>query len=91
MISETSGEPATWSAQWASDTIAVGHAAFTGLHFAGKKSGSTTAPPQWTVTGTHASSYQSRAEDVKAAQLAKAGARLAQLLKALWPQTGSQP
>ena len=79
----TSGEVSTWSTTWASDTVAVGHAAFTGLRYAPKATRG--ARPLWTVTGTHTAAYQARAERLKRDQLAKAGAHLAQLLEAIWP------
>jgi hypothetical protein len=89
-IAASTGEASAWPAAWASDTIHAGHAAFTGLHFTGHPVPSGT-PPEWMVSGTRAFGYPSRAEDLKAAQLAKAGARLAQLLQALWPDAGSPP
>ena len=42
------------------------------------------APEKWNVTGIDAA-YQNRADQIKLQQLAKAGARLAQVLKAIWP------
>ena len=44
-------------------------------------------PPLWTVTGTRTSAYRTRAEALKTTQLAAAGARLAQVLRAIWPDT----
>lgn len=72
-----------WSLTWATDTVALGHAAFTGLRFAPKVT--TGVKPLWTVTGTHSAAYTSRANQLKAGQLSKAGARLAQTLRAIWP------
>jgi S1/P1 Nuclease len=75
----------TWSTQWATETIQVGHAAFTGLRFAPKTTHA--SKPLWTVIGTHAGTYQSRADALKAKQLAESGARLAQVLQAIWPDS----
>ncbi len=85
----TSGDPLTWSASWATDTIRVGRKdAFDGLSFKMRPVGSgeqqDSAPHKWDVFGTDAD-YQHRADDIKFHQLAKAGARLAQLLRTIWP------
>lgn len=84
-VATTPGALSTWPAQWASETVHVGHAAFTGLHFASKSVRG--ANPLWTVTGTRTSAYRTRAEALKTTQLAAAGARLAQVLRAIWPDT----
>jgi len=84
-VAETPGAVSTWPTQWASETVHVGRAAFTGLRFASK--GPSSRKPLWTVTGTRTTAYRARAESLKTAQLAAAGARLAQLLKAIWPET----
>ena len=89
-IGASTGDASAWPAAWASDTIHAGHAAFAGLRFTGHPV-PRGAPPEWMVSGTRAFGYPSRAEDLKAAQLAKAGARLAQLLQTLWPDAGSTP
>jgi len=84
-VAETPGDMSTWPTQWASETVRVGRAAFTGLRFASKTAHG--GKPLWTVTGTHTSAYRTRADSLKTAQLAAAGARLAQLLMAIWPDT----
>ncbi|HSC65568.1 MAG TPA: S1/P1 nuclease [Caldimonas sp.] len=84
-IAGTSGAVSTWPTQWASETVHGGRAAFTGLRFASKSPAG--SKPLWTVTGTHTNAYRTRADSLKTAQLAAAGARLAQLLKAIWPET----
>ena len=82
-VAATEGNIATWSTHWATDTIEAGHAAFTGLHFTAKPPHAGT--PQWAVTGTHAAAYESNAQALKVRQLSEAGAHLADVLKAIWP------
>lgn len=96
-IAVTHGDLPTWSAAWATDSILVSRQVFAGLHFKMRLSakGATDAdvenrPQKWDVTGVDAA-YQSRADQIKLRQLAKAGARLAQLLKAIWPDGGAPP
>ncbi|MGA9087747.1 MAG: S1/P1 nuclease [Bradyrhizobium sp.] len=71
-----------WPTSWASDTIQVAHLAFTGLTFA-----RTEPPPrvQWTVTFDDHTAYLFLADVIKRKQLAKGGARLAEILNAIWP------
>jgi hypothetical protein len=71
-----------WPAAWASDTIVVAHDAFAGLSF------QRTEPPprvQWTVAFDDHTAYLWLTDMIKRKQLAKGGARLAELLNAIWP------
>ena len=56
------------------------HAAFKGLSFTG------TGARQWSVRFDDKKAYESAEEKLKEQQLAKGGARLAELLNAIWPQ-----
>jgi hypothetical protein len=67
-----------WPAAWASDTIVVAHQALNGTF-------KQTSPQRWTVTFEDRSAYLSLQDTIKRQQLAKAGARLAELLNAVWP------
>jgi hypothetical protein len=67
---------------WATDTIGVAHTAFSGVQFAPdpEKIGN------WLVTFPKGrDAYMRDADELKRKQLAKAGARLAALLNAIWP------
>jgi hypothetical protein len=71
-----------WPANWASDTLQVVHIAFTGLTF------ERTQPPpkvQWTVSFDNHTAYLWLTDTIKRRQLAKGGARLAEVLNAIWP------
>jgi len=71
-----------WPANWASDTIQVTHQAFMGLSF------QRCVPPpkvQWTVGFDDHIAYLWLADMIKRRQLAKGGARLAEILNAIWP------
>lgn len=76
------GAPADWPAAWATDTLLVAHDAFKGLSF---KATSPPAQSKWIVTFDNHADYLQAADAIKRKQLAKAGARLAELLNAIWP------
>ena len=78
----TSGTIDAWAKSWASDTVMASHTAFQGLSFgaevdAGKKKA------HWPVT--EPAGYAAARAALQKVQLVKAGARLAQLLKGIWP------
>ena len=76
-VPRSPGEPLGWPAAWAGGTLTQARAAFAGLHFGPK------ADNQWPVTLP--ANYAATMETIKKRQLTRAGARLAQLLRALWP------
>jgi hypothetical protein len=76
-VTPTHGAVAHWSTTWATDTQKQARKAFAGLKFGPK------SEQGWSVT--FPSGYPESMATIKRAQLTKAGARLAQLLAALWP------
>jgi len=76
-VAGSSGPIAGWPSAWASDTQKQADKALAKLQFAAK-SGST-----WSTTLSNA--YRESMHATQKAQLTKAGARLAQLLRRLWP------
>jgi hypothetical protein len=75
----TAGDVAMWSTRWATDTISVGvHPAFDNVSYAPED-----AHKHW--QGTLPAGYNAGRVQVQREQLIKAGARLAQLLQAIWP------
>ncbi len=76
-VPRTAGQCLTWPAKWAGDTVKQSKKAFAGLTYGEQENGhwSVTLPP----------TYHATMADVKQAQIVKAGAHLAQLLKAIWP------
>lgn len=74
-------DPSAWPAAWASETLSVSRAAFEGLAF----QPDAMKPGHWTVEYTDRAAYLERKEALQAQQLTRAGARLAQVLNALWP------
>jgi hypothetical protein len=74
-------DPSAWPAAWATETLSVSRLAFDGLAF----QPDAMKPGQWTVGYTDRAAYLDRKEAIQAQQLTRAGARLAQLLNALWP------
>lgn len=77
-VAPTLGDPMTWSLQWATDTIHSAGPAFAGMSFSPES-----ASKHWQATVP--ASYATDREALQRAQLVKAGARLAQLLRAIWP------
>jgi hypothetical protein len=68
-----------WPEAWASDTIRVSHKAFAGTRF------SQTSHEHWTVTFNDRDAYLASQDKIQREQLVKAGARLGDLLNAIWP------
>ncbi|MFT7771683.1 S1/P1 nuclease [Roseateles sp.] len=71
------GDPADWPARWASQSLEQAGLAFEGLKFSAKQGS------HWTVVLPRG--YSAKADAIKRQQLTIAGAKLAQLLKALFP------
>lgn len=72
------GPPAEWPRAWAAETLGVAHQALSPLRF-GPATGE---PPQWAVLDEDGGSGRAA---VQRRALVRAGARLAQLLQAIWP------
>jgi hypothetical protein len=81
-IPASQGPIESWPANWASDTIRVAYQAFDGLSFQRIQ-----PPPkvEWTVSFDDHTAYLWLADRIKRKQLAKGGARLAEILNAIWP------
>jgi hypothetical protein len=69
-----------WSTAWATDTLKIAPQAFAGATYVKNvdKDG-------WAITFPDHAAYVQKRDDIKRQQLAKAGARLANLLNAIWP------
>ena len=81
-VRASEGAPEGWPAAWATDTLLVAHDAFKGLSF------KPTQPPaqaKWIATYDNHTDYLQAADAINRKQLAKGGARLAELLNAIWP------
>ena len=92
-VAPTKGDIGTWPTSWASDSVKLAPQVFGGLHFTMRPplgSDVDNFPEKWDVTGIDAA-YLARADQIKLEQIAKAGARLAQLLEAIWPQSAAPP
>jgi hypothetical protein len=81
-VPASQGSPESWPVAWATDTLLVAHDAFKGLSF---KLTPPAAKVKWTVTFDNHMDYLQAADAIKRKQLAKGGARLAELLNAIWP------
>lgn len=82
-VPASSGPLENWAGDWATDTLQVAKTAFQGLSFA-----QTDPPPhpKWAVIFPDRLTYMHLADEIKRQQLAKAGARLAQILNTIWPK-----
>ena len=92
LLADASALPASqgpiegWPAAWASDTILVSHDAFAGLNFRLAETHPGNPPSNtWTVLFEDHIAYLRWQDAIKRKQLAKGGARLAELLNAIWP------
>jgi S1/P1 Nuclease len=80
-VPPSQGPVESWPASWATDTIVVSRQAFDGLNF--QRCG---PPPklQWIVSFDDHTAYLWLADLIKRKQLAKGGARLAEILNTIW-------
>lgn len=78
-VPATSGPISQWAAAWASDTVVASHTAFAGLTFGAED----TSKGTWTVT--EPAGYSAAKAALQKKQLVKGGARLAQVLQAIFP------
>jgi S1/P1 Nuclease len=83
-VPSSQGPIEDWPAMWASDTLLVARDAFAHLSFVPIRS----VPPcncKWAVVFEDHSAYLQAMDTIKRQQLAKGGARLAELLNKIWP------
>ena len=76
-LPRTPGAVAQWPGAWASETLLLARASFAGLRFAPEANG------EWTLALS--CRYNEQMGPAKKRQITRAGARLAQLLRAVWP------
>lgn len=77
-VPPTPGEVSTWPEQWATDTFRAAGPAFAGVSYAPEDE-----HRHWSATVPEG--YAATRAGLQRAQLLKGGARLAQLLQAIWP------
>lgn len=80
-VPATPGSVEQWPQAWADEGIAQAAKVFEGIQYGPRLPG--LRGPRW--IGTLPEGYDARALELTRQQVAKAGARLAQLLKAIWP------
>jgi S1/P1 Nuclease len=80
-VAPTNGQIDDFAAAWATDTVRASHAAFNGATFTGADK------QRWDVHFQDRTAYWNDQNLRKRDQLAKGGARLAQLLNTIWPTT----
>lgn len=82
LVPVTTGPVSGWAASWASESVAVSRAAYAGLSFGAEKYAGT-QKAKWPVS--EPADYAANRSALQRQQLVRAGARLAQLLKTVWP------
>jgi hypothetical protein len=80
-VPASQGPIGEWPKAWATDTLHATHDAFLGLKFV-PLSGSNS---KWSVSFDDHTTYLRSMDAIKRQQLAKGGARLAEILNAIWP------
>jgi hypothetical protein len=81
MVAPTTGTLDKWPIAWASETVVASHKAFAGVTFGPEQSSGNSR--HWAFQPP--SGYATKRRTVQKTQLVHAGARLAQLLEAIWP------
>jgi hypothetical protein len=81
-VAATSGDLKGWPALWASETVVTARSAFSGLSYTHTGA---LKPGDWVVKVADRAAYAVQRRSVQEQQVARAGARLAQLLNAVWP------
>ncbi len=79
-IEPTSGNPGSWPAAWAGETVRVAQRAYAGIEFVPEAGNDR----RWRARFADPATYRRDREQIQSEQLARAGARLAQLLNAIW-------
>ena len=78
-VPKTQGPLASWPEQWASESVRQAASAFSGVSIGARQDG------VWPAKLADPAAYEASAERIKRRQIARAGARLAAVLNALWP------
>jgi hypothetical protein len=84
-VGATNGPVENFAVIWANDTVMASHLAFAGPTFTGTGHG------HWAIHFSDRAAYWTSQDGLKRDQLAKGGARLAQLLNAVWPSLPAAP
>jgi len=82
LVPVTAGPVSGWARAWASETVGVSRAAFAGLSFGAERNAGTRGA-EWPVL--EPTNYAAHRDALQEEQLVRAGARLAQLLEAVFP------
>lgn len=84
MVRSTAGDVADWAATWASESVRASHTAFTGLTFSARQK-TKDNKLFWNMVYNDRAAYAETQGKLQRDHLAKGGARLAELLKKIWP------
>ncbi|MDB5968784.1 MAG: Nuclease [Hydrocarboniphaga sp.] len=82
-VARTPGPVTGWAVIWAGETLRLSRSAYIGLRFVDDPA----LPGQWLAQFADHAAYWKHKEDLQKGEIVRAGARLAQLLDAIWPTT----
>jgi hypothetical protein len=85
LVAPTSGPVEDFAVAWATDSVRTSHTAFAGLTFSRDQNAPDDGHNHWLVHFPDRTAYWNTQSELKRDQLAKGGARLAQLLNGIWP------
>jgi S1/P1 Nuclease len=85
LMPASAGDMADWPAAWATDSILVAREAYAGLTFKFAPPEPPSTKRQWNVAFADHTAYLWLMDLTKRKQLAKGGARLAEILNRIWP------
>jgi hypothetical protein len=80
-VMPTPGEPEQWPGIWATESVLVARRAFQGLSFQFDP-----ATTHWRAAAADSKQYAKDRRDIQRLQIARAAARLAAILNAIWPE-----
>lgn len=84
-IPVTPGPLENWATTWASESVLLAQTAYSGLSFGAKEAGGKQNSFDWPISFDDRSNYLKTEREIQRKQIINAGARLAHVLKAIWP------
>jgi len=84
-VTPTQGPMEGWPAAWATESLLVARDAFDGLNFKFNPPEPPSTRRQWSVSFVDHTAYLWQMDQTKRRQLARGGARLAEILNTIWP------
>ncbi|NSL56340.1 S1/P1 nuclease [Uliginosibacterium aquaticum] len=88
-VTTPGGDASGWAQAWATELVQTGKAVYAPLSYTPRPAqANSSSAAGWSASGM-TDAYRKQADQLKQAQLALAGARLAKMLQAVWPEPSS--